>query len=105
MWLNFQSTWRPNVVVANTATQKQVNFLNTFENSVKKKTLKIDSKAHVFDFNQLYMVPNVWVLPLEAMLEILKEFSTWRPTSGFSETYRFSIDPCDWTFNLHGANV
>ena len=25
------------------------------------------------------MRPNVWVLPLEAMLEILKEFSTWRP--------------------------
>ena len=24
---------------------------------------------------------------------------------GFPETYRFSIGPCDWTFNLHGAQL
>jgi len=34
------STWRPNVVVANTATQKQVNFLTSFQNksSVRSNT-------------------------------------------------------------------
>ena len=48
MLINFKliRTWRPNVVVANTATHKQVNFLTPPKGSVKKKgTLKIDSKA------------------------------------------------------------
>ncbi len=41
------------MVVANPATQQQVNFLTSSKkNSVrsKKKTLKIDSKDHVLDF-------------------------------------------------------
>ncbi len=62
MWINFKSisTWRPNVVVTNTATHKQVNFLTPPKGSVKKKTLKIDSKGHAVESNKLNMTPNGW---------------------------------------------
>ncbi len=53
-------------MVANTATHKQVNFLTPPKGSVqKKKTLKIDSKGHAVDSNQLYMAPEtqkLWFL-------------------------------------------
>ncbi len=49
-----RSTWRPNVVVANTATHKRVNFLTPPKAvSKKKQTLKIDSKGHVTDSSKL----------------------------------------------------
>ena len=74
MLINFKliGTWRPNVVVANTATHKQVNFLTPPKGSVKKRDTQNWLKGHVVDFNQQTWRPNVRVLIPEAMYLIFK---------------------------------
>jgi len=56
-----RSTWRPNVVVANAATQILSQFSNIFEKyqNKKKQTLKIDSfKPMCLILKSNYMTPN-----------------------------------------------
>jgi len=58
-----RSTWRPNVVVANAATQILSQFSNIFEKyqNKKKQTLKIDSfKPMCLILKSNYMTPNGW---------------------------------------------
>ena len=85
------STWRPNVVVANTATHKQVNFLTPPKAvSKKRRHSKLTQKGHVVDSIQLYMATNSTGAFLfntvrenrnpEPCLSTYSRFSTWRPT-------------------------
>jgi hypothetical protein len=75
MLINFKliRTWRPNVVVANTATHKQVNFLTPPKGSVKKKGhSKLTQKAMSLILINRTWRPNVRVLIPEAMYLIFK---------------------------------